>query len=60
MQFDIDCAIYIMNYIIDNQKLDLDSGKLTIFYCKHFYEDDKVNYPLSKANGISGFTILKV
>ena len=34
MQFDIDCAIDIMNYIIDNQKLDLDSGKLTIFYFK--------------------------
>lgn len=42
MQFDVDCAIDIMNYIIDNQKLDLDSGKLTIFYCKHFYEDDKL------------------
>ena len=41
MQFDIDCAIDIMNFIIDNQKLS-DDKKLDVFYCKHFYEDKKL------------------
>ena len=56
MQFDIDCAIDIMNFI-DNQKLDLDNGKLTIFYCKHFYEDDKLK---KYGNDIIFYALLKL
>ena len=41
MQFDVDCAIDIMNFIIDNQKLS-DDKKLDVFYCKHFYEDKRL------------------
>ena len=40
MVFDVDCAIGIMNHIINNQKVE--DGKLNIFYCKHFYETDKL------------------
>lgn len=40
MVFDVDCAIGIMNHIIENQKLE--DGKLNPFYCKNFYEDDKL------------------
>ena len=40
MVFDVDCAIGIMNHIIENQKLE--NGKLNSFYCKHFYETDKL------------------
>ena len=40
MVFDVDCAIGIMNHIINNQKVE--DGKLNIFYCKHFYEADKL------------------
>lgn len=42
MQFNVDCAIGIMNYIINNQKIDIDTGRLSIFYCKDFYEADKL------------------
>lgn len=40
MQFNVDCAIDIMNFIIDNQKLE--NGKLDILYCKYLYQDDKL------------------
>ena len=35
MQFDIDCAIDIMNFIIDNQKLS-DDKKLDVFIVSTF------------------------
>lgn len=42
MQFNVDCAIDIMNYIIDNQTLDIATGKLKTFLCKNLYEADKL------------------
>lgn len=45
MQFKVDCAIDIMNYIIDNQKIDYASGVYNLFYCKNFYNADSLkNY----------------
>ena len=40
MQFNVDCAIGIMNYIINNQKIDYDSGVYNVFYCTDFYNAD--------------------
>ncbi len=41
MEFNVDCAIDIMNFIIKNQSLSSD-GRLNIFYCKNFYESEKL------------------
>ena len=45
MQFNVDCAIGIMNYIINNQKIDYASGVYNVFYCTDFYNADSLkNY----------------
>lgn len=56
MEFNVDCAIEIMNFIIDNQSLSED-GRLNIFYCKHFYESDKLK---KYGNDIIFYALIKL
>ena len=45
MRFNVDCAIGIMNYIINNQKINYDSRVYNVFYCTDFYNADSLkNY----------------
>ncbi len=56
MEFNVDCAIGTMNFIIDNQSLSAD-GKLDIFYCKHFYESEKLK---EYGNDIIFYALIKL
>lgn len=42
MIFDVNCAIDIMNFIIDNQKIDPMTGIYSVFRCKDFYNHDSL------------------
>lgn len=56
MEFNVDCALGIMKSIIDNQSLSKD-GRLNIFYCKHFYESEKLK---KYGNDIIFYALLKL
>lgn len=42
MQFNVDCAIAIMDYIADNQEIDIYSGKYITFHSNDFYNANEL------------------